>query len=799
MDHEERDDSTPGGARRARGRQVAALAAILAAVLALAAWPRAARGLRHEWSTVPAPPAGVSAGQFFSLDPDGLYHMRRVERALDEGRVDGFDPFLAFPDGAAIPWPPYYDALLARAAAPFAPEEPAARRRFVETWVASAPFLFGLATALVAAWAAWRAAGLAAALAAGALFALTRGAYNYAQLGAGDHHAWISLLMAIFWAGFARAVERGALREPRRGALAGLGLGLVLGLALGSWVASLAFAVLADVVLGAFVCLRARRAAPALAGLGAFGLALHAAALAALAPALWASPWRASSPWITVNLSWFQPFYLALGALVFAPLCLPRLALAQGAPLAPGARGARLYPLAVALALGGLAALLALFETGPAAGVREAFAWASRENAFMDVVRESRPLFGDGRGAEPFIEALGLAAFAAPLAWLALARAAWREQRDELWVWALPFPFLALQALGQVRFTDALAVPLSVVLGFGFAELARRLRLRALVWAPAALALALASNYKAFAPGALLRVGYDPPSVFWGPPERDGPLGERLLYEWMRERAPLGPGELEGTGPVSVLAHWDDGHAIEWVAGRPSVATNFGSYVGLESYADPPRALLAESAAEAEAILAGRRARFVVVTRDVFKNFATLVRVARPAETASYFDERGALGPRAFGTLAARLVPVAVAETGRRARSLPAPPDGLRLVHVSPVHDAKRLDPRTGAPLRAGFVWERVPGALVELRGAPGETLELALELEYMGGGYVLEYRASAAADAQGIARLRVPYAAPGANGDGVARAPLAWSFAGRRGALAIDAADVMRGATVSP
>ncbi len=59
----------------------------------------------------------LRSGEWVSLEPDSFYHMRRTQRVLQEGwPVAGVDPALDFPDGAEIPWPPYYAALLATVA-----------------------------------------------------------------------------------------------------------------------------------------------------------------------------------------------------------------------------------------------------------------------------------------------------------------------------------------------------------------------------------------------------------------------------------------------------------------------------------------------------------------------------------------------------------------------------------------------------------------------------------------------------------------------------------------------------------
>jgi hypothetical protein len=85
-----------------------------------------------------------------------------------------------------------------------------------------------------------------------------------------------------------------------------------------------------------------------------------------------------------------------------------------------------------------------------------------------------------------------------------------------------------------------------------------------------------------------------------------------------------------------------------------------------------------------------------------------------------------------------------------------------------------------------GMIWERVPGALVEAQGAPGDTLELALAVRYRVGRYELNWTGSAVADAGGIARVRVPYATEGPNGDGSAAGPAGWRFAGAEGRIRI-------------
>src|SRR5688572_8938845 len=94
----------------------AGLALLLAILVASVSW--FAREAQNRRVVLP------ERGGWITTDPDSQYHMRRLERALDEGgEVAQVDPRLNAPEGAAIPWPPYYTRVLQATLAPFAPEE----------------------------------------------------------------------------------------------------------------------------------------------------------------------------------------------------------------------------------------------------------------------------------------------------------------------------------------------------------------------------------------------------------------------------------------------------------------------------------------------------------------------------------------------------------------------------------------------------------------------------------------------------------------------------------------------------
>ncbi|HMB68221.1 MAG TPA: STT3 domain-containing protein, partial [bacterium] len=533
------------------------LALAVVVVLAVSA---ALRTVQHQRIPVP------ERGTWITSDADSFYHMRRVERALRSGTIDGHDPALSFPEGSAIPWPPYYTAVAAVATAPFLPETEPARRDFIERRVASLPRWFGAATSAVAVLAGWLLAGPAAGLLAGLLHALSAASIVYSRVGNGDHHAWITLLAGTMLLLLSRSLRGETLLRPRAAALGGAATGAVAGLALGSWVASVLYVLPVQIVLGILVWRHAREQR---AGLAALGLAFHAAAIVAVLPAVLASPWAATQPWMVVNLTWFHAAWLAVGALVFVPMFrITR----------PGA--AARYPWMVLGALAALAAALFALDAGPAEGLRESFAWMARNDEFMGAVWESRGILGQDAVFDPFA-ILGHGLLALPFAWAFVAWQAWRG-RGELWPWAVAVPLLVAQAARQVRFADALSLPMAVVVAVGAIALwergwAGRRRpargkgrrapdARRRPGAPVAVAvvvgLALVANTRSvrWTVGALNR-----PDDLPGQNEQQPVLVARGMAEWLRANTP-------DDARAAVLASWVWGHLIEWVADRPTVA-----------------------------------------------------------------------------------------------------------------------------------------------------------------------------------------------------------------------------------
>jgi hypothetical protein len=737
-----------------------ALVAALAVVFAVAWSVRGGAGM--------AQPYGANAdGGWYSIDPDGLYHARRVARALDEGLpAAGSDPRLAWPEGAAIPWPPCYDTALALVLAPFAPDDPDARFHWIERATSSLPRWFGVGAALAAALTAWFLArgSIPSALFAGVYAASGWGAVNYSRLGTGDHHAFVGLCTALLFAGVTWVAAR-ELGRARRAAGFGVVCGALCALLLGSWVAAAAWIAIVQLALFWWLVRRAREDLP---GVASFGFALHAGALALLAPAVLESPWRTQYPWMVVNLSWFHLAWLALGALVFVP------------PLVSGRRGARMYPPVVALVLALLAGFLWITDSAPARAVAEGIAWVSRADAFMDSVRESEPLIGARAARGELFLALGFGALLAPLAWIAVARRAWRG--EHAWaLWVLAAPLITAQALSQKRFSDVAVLPLAVLLGWGASRvLARAPRLLAPLLALAAgLALQGSAVTRHVTGLGSMRAGAGGPD--------DAILGERLALEWIR-----GQGS-QGTG--AVLAHWDRGHFIEWAADRPSVATNFGSYVGVESYQAPARFFLADDLTVAEALLSERDVEYVFAPVSLPVYTPSMCRIAALPQ-AAYVGGDGRPSALWRTTPMARVVSDGYTPLAAGEADAGGPLDFLRLVHVAAQRNPGYRDARTGRARPAAFVWQHVAGARLIATGRNGEQLEVEIELAYEAADYRVVWRAQAQVGGDGRAQLRVPYATDGSNGDArVVRT--AWRLGERTGTLTLSERAVLDGGAV--
>lgn len=495
---------------------------------------------------------------------------------------------------------------------------------------------------------------------------------------------------------------------------------------------------------------------------------------------------------MVVNLSYFHAAWLNLGALVFLP------------PLILKEAWQRWYIPALAV-LGALAAgLMLALDLGPAAGLREAFAWSSRADQFMASIAESAPLWGSDRyHTGGFGRWIGFGLLLSPFALFYAARAVWLRREEEWWPLLIAVPLLAVQALAQRRFAEPLAAPLALLLGWWLADALRRRP----QWSQKTMG--------PFPAGMLPSVGLvllalllQAPTISYAL-ERGGQsrfdavyAAERSLLQWLEQAPdapPLGPQDPLSSAPV--LAAWDFGHALEWVARRPSIASNFGSYIGIASFQAPARFFLTSSAEEAEGILRQREASWVLVTSrfpDVLSGLCKALGV--PLSDYLEANGKGEGGARTFSAKFFQSIGAQVFNLGDLdgPQGPASPLNFLRLAHVSPV--PVEVPQQLGGVTAAGRLWQVVRGAQLQVQATPGATLRVDISFQFrdVTGKVFLRgaWAEEVVADAQGVARMRVPYATDH-NHDAEVLNPT-WSLGGAAPrALSIPERAVLEGATV--
>lgn len=632
-------------------------------------------------------------------DPDAAYHLRRTSLTLHSGRVPGSDRFLNHPAGSPIPWPPLADAIfagIARATGALHGEGPmrVVNEARLEGVLVHVPPVLGALTVLGVAAAVlifmrpekarWRWVLLAA-----AAYALSPAAIWYGGVTRIDHHVLVALGLALSSGLLAWALSA---REQVDITTAALLSGLTSGALLLMWLASAVFLLPAGLAL----LVRAASKDSKLSSEGARAgiLFFAAAAVVTLLPAS-QSDWNALEPGSLVNLTEGVPRALFAACLPFAVFIPEGVQRSIKLVLAP---------------LAALAAVLLL--PGFLDGVRAGLDWASRENLFMDVVGESRPL----ESAADWLRDLSPLAFALPLALVAILLRARRDPAS-LYLFLLCV-LMAIMTFTQRRFANTLAVPMACGLAVGLAEWERMLSARG-TWRHLPLGLALALTAWAV-PAALAQARTNEAEA------QDLLEWRRELIgglRWMRTGTPSPGAWMRPESPqdYGVLASWGMGHLIEYHARRPTIATNFGSFVGERNFAAAAGAMLETEQGKFAKSARGLGARYLVATP---RNVGELVSFARIAgrSSASLFERRG--GKKVFGPGAQKSLVWRAALHDREVgdRSLP----GFELVYRSDrVETPGGTRPRAGEPFGPVISIYRIAAAPVlgeAGMGAPPST-----------------------------------------------------------------------------
>jgi len=485
----------------------------------------------------------------------------------------------------------------------------------------------------------------------------------------------------------------------------GLAAGMIAGVLLGTWTASLVM--IGFIQLWFFV--QVVRDPQKFPGLPLFAATFHLSALAALLPAVLMSPWRVSDPWMLVNLSWFHPLWLLIGLGYFAPLHFLRSASREKI-------WARWFPVA-GLALGAVSFFI---DLGPASGLREAFEWSAKSNVFMADIAESQSLWGEGSAA--------FGGWPLWLGWgfLLLPWLIWRAKNQTsmpiLLLWGIVLVGHCGQAISQLRFSDLAALPIAMFFGLGISWMLSRHR-------------ALSAAMLAVGVSAILQGGTLGRSV-----DRIDHMEEDLRsHEAVRQngyRAALDWLQKHGAGGTT-LAHWDQGHALEHVAQVPTIATNFGIYLGAEGFKNTATFFTTAQWDQAKEILQKHKVRWVFAHTMI------------PAAW-SQLGQASGVSSRFLDSIGSSLFQV-----GR------LDPSGfLRLSYLSPFPDPGP-DPRLLGPagvVPAAWIWEVVPGATLVVAGDDGEEVTFQCRVDVGSEGWAFLFEKKARVEEDGYARLLVPY-----------------------------------------
>ena len=665
------------------------------------------------------------------VDPDSWYHLRRIAYGIAEfPAVLEFDPYLSFPGGAKPIWTPVFDwcaaALLGLFVRPQHPDWLAQLERLA-MWL---PALLGAATVVAVYRVGRRHFGALAGWTAGWSLCFVSGHYWYTQVGFLDHHAALGLVVAWLLAAQLGWMQRE--ESAQRAWLSALGCGAAIAATLAVWPGGLLHVALVEV--GALAFALTRPDAARARGFAVRRAAAYACACACIAPLALGNAWPQWGRFSPVVLSEFQPWLLGSACAVWLGCALAwRDSLARASARLAGFAG-----LCAVLAL----ALLAIFPE-LRDGAADAWRWLAKRESFQAQVAESQPLFFEAGQLTFAIGATRLSLFglAFPLAgaWLAW-RVRGRPERARAWLVLWVTAGLYAVTLLQRRFFDTACIGIALSLGLAARELEVWLRARgssprlARIAVAAGVAGMLLPSFPTYTRALANEWNALRGEKLWVTGGFGSDLAGLELALQLESATPptrgwLDPAEAPEYG---VLAPWYLGHVIEYAGRRPTVVDNFGDDLGPESFAFAERAYQS-SEPEIVGELERRRIRYVVAHRHP-------IFLQREPAPGSLFHALYALdGSEATDP-----------ESG--ALRVPA------LAHHRLIFETLGRDFGDAQAPAEYKLFERVAGADVTGRAAPGKEIEVALSLRTARGRSLL-YQTRVAADADGRYRVRLPYA----------------------------------------
>jgi dolichyl-diphosphooligosaccharide--protein glycosyltransferase len=451
--------------------------------------------------------------------------------------------------------------------------------------------------------------------------------------------------------------------------------------------------------------------------------------------------------------SWFQPFFLLD---VFAGILLLYF-IHRRFPPRPGERRKSAVPVLAATLCGFAAAGGALlhpaFREGVASGIRFLMAADPWLGSIVEFAPSFSPaLLGAPLTADTLLTGVYLVAFLLPMALLP-ARLVLRFRRGEplLDLAVVTFAALALGilALIQRRWANAYSVPMAVGGGWAVALLHDRVRARTAAGSRLPAASAIAAGLFLSLPALLLL------RDIALHPESSGYPGPDPTLAWIRDNTPPTSGPWGGAAPeYAVFANWDLGHAIEYVARRPTIANNFGTQLRGNAMSDSARIYLARDERQMAALCERRGIRYLILRNvgAVIRSYAAIGgidfdnavfgRALRPEE-ATRAQVNDAFSRLPYGLL--------YGGDGVATKATPA------MTRFRLVHEETARDHDNPADMETVKIFEFVRGARVTGKAAPGRQVILFFEFA-TDGGRVVSYANSVTADANGDYSAVFPY-----------------------------------------
>lgn len=743
--------------------------------------------------------ASISKDHVLFIQPDAYYHLRRATIiAKNFPFYPTIDHYMAYPFGAEPPWPPLYDFFLAVVSLV------AGMGRFSERALLLAtaflpPILAGLS--VIPAFLLTREIfGRRAAHVAAFFAVLMPGQLGYSVVGSGDHHIAEVLFFTLYLYFVVRALRlagvpvgtdsagSGEEAAPRGKAplretvLAGISLGTVTLI----WQGAMTFATLGATCLGVLL-LREEDAARAgmISRIGVLHLGV-AASLAALGRVI-VPPATEQTVFGFGFFSWFQPFYLLLLAAA--------LVLLQGI-----LRGLRKRGFSGGRIIGiGLAAILAtsaicMVVVPVRRNLLQALEFVLRTHPYLQSISEFQPLIEESpwHGALDLrfaFDALYLFGFIIPF--LIAARIAWTRRLKGMtageWVfllWTALFGFLTFE---QKRWSNVYSVNMAAGIGVFVVAVLDRTRLgqrvlgdfqewrretgrvaegegggiaaRILLYSrrfPVVFAVLAAVVF--FIPYYLTVFSMVSPRALVIHPDLYNSMA------WIRlntppTRSPWRPVEKPEYG---ILAAWDLGHYLQYIAERPTVANNFGYQLRGEGLEDSVRMYLHREERDVLELCDRRGVRYLLLT-NVFPGMDTM----GPIIGADFVRDFTAVaaspghpgGPMLFPSdryfaLASQRMYVFDGSATTETEAI----GNFRLVFES---ERENGEPYLPPGVKFVKLFERVKGARIRGRATPGLPVNVSIRMMTNFDRF-FDYVSLARADAKGNFVVTVPYASSG-------------------------------------